>query len=244
MKIGRLYTKIFFSFSAILIITLLLTFVLFILFPGRYFQKRFEQYAKGHASMVKAYLEEELRSKSDGSASREQVLHDFTLKMGQIYGAKFWITDSRGRLLFKSFEGALPEKTPKRIFMKMDGKTGTFEIERGFRKKHGFLMQIPIAVENGEPLNLHSLFEPGDTTRYSGGFALGLLVIGIFVALLVVPVARRISRPLDGLRRSALKFSRGDLSHRTEIRGKDEIAQLADAFNLMAERLEQMIKGE
>lgn len=104
-------------------------------------------------------------------------------------------------------------------------------------------MQIPITVENEDPLNLHSLFDPGDTARHSGGFALGLLVIGIFVALLVVPVARRISRPLDGLRRSALKFSRGDLSHRTKIRGKDEIAQLADAFNLMAERLAQMIKG-
>lgn len=107
MKIGRLYTKIFLSFSAILIITLLLTFVLFIIFPGRYFQKRFEQYAKGHAFMVKAYLEEKLRSESNGPDAKDQLLRDFTLKMGEIYGAKFWITDSSGRLLFKSFDGDL-----------------------------------------------------------------------------------------------------------------------------------------
>ena len=243
MKIGRLYIKIFLNFSLILIITLLLTFALFILFPGRYFQDRFIQYTRIHATLVKTYLEEKIRSGADGSVSREQLFRDFTQKMGEMHDAKFWITNAQGEVLAKSFAGNIPKESETKFSIKMDEKTEAFEVEREFGRKHGLHMSIPIAAEDEETFNLHAFFEPPDASRYSAGFALGLLVIGIFVALLVIPVTRRITRPLDGLRRSALRFSKGDLSHRTDFHGKDEIAQLARAFNVMAERLERMIKG-
>lgn len=243
MKIGRLYTKIFFCFLAILVITQLLTFALFIRFPGKYFHDRFEQYATGHATLIKAYLEEKLRPGAITPASKQRVLQDFILQMREIYGAGFWVTDSRGKPLMKSFEGPIPKTSGKRICMKMDVETGTFEIERGFRRGYGLYMCIPIQLADGEILNLHSLFETPDASRHKTGFAIGLLVIGVFVALLVIPVARLITRRLGRLRKSALRFSRGDLSHRTAVTGKDEIAQLGETFNVMAERLERMIRG-
>ena len=243
MKIGRLYTKIFFCFLAILVMTLLLTFALFIRFPGKYFHERFEQYAKGHATLVKTFLEEKIRSASLEPASKERVLRDFTERMGEIYGARFWVTDSHGKPLFKSFEGFIPEESETRIRMEINSGTDAFEIERDFRKGHGLYMCIPIQVAEGQTVNLHSLFEPIDASRHRGGFAIGLLVIGILIALLVVPVARLITRPLRRLRESAIRFSKGDLSHRTALTGKDEIAQLGNTFNLMAERLERMIRG-
>ena len=243
MKIGRLYTKIFFCFLIILIVTQLLTFALFIVFPGRYFHERFEQYAKGHATLVKTFLEEKLRAGSLALASNERVLQDFIVEMGELYGARFWITDSHLKTLFKSFAGAAPKDLEKQTRLKIDEKTGEFEIERGFRKGQGLYMCIPIQSTERKTLYLHSLFEPVDTSLYKRGFALGLLVIGIFVALLVIPVARLITRPLGRLRESAIRFSKGDLSHRTAVHGKDEIAQLASTFNTMAERLERMISG-
>ena len=243
MKIGRLYTKIFFCFLAILVMTQLLTFALFIRFPGKYFHERFEQYAKGHATLVKTFLEEKIRSASLEPASKERVLRDFTERMGEIYGARFWVTDSHGKPLFKSFEGFIPEESETRIRMEINSGTDAFEIERDFRKGHGLYMCIPIQVAEGQTVNLHSLFEPIDASRHRGGFAIGLLVIGILIALLVVPVARLITRPLRRLRESAIRFSKGDLSHRTALTGKDEIAQLGNTFNLMAERLERMIRG-
>ena len=243
MKIGRLYTKIFFCFLIILIVTQLLTFALFIGFPGRYFHERFEQYAKGHATLVKTFLEEKLRAGSLAPASNERVLQDFIVEMGDLYGARFWITDSHLKTLFKSFAGAAPKDLEKQTRLEIDEKTGEFEIERGFRKGQGLYMCIPIQSTERKTLYLHSLFEPVDTSLYKRGFALGLLVIGIFVALLVIPVARLITRPLGRLRESAIRFSKGDLSHRTTVHGKDEIAQLASTFNTMAERLEKMISG-
>ncbi|HKI47877.1 MAG TPA: HAMP domain-containing sensor histidine kinase [Desulfobacteria bacterium] len=243
MRIGRLYTQIFLCFLAILVITQVLTFALFIRFPGKYFHERFEQYATGHATLVKAYLEEKLRSGSITPTSKKQVLQDFIVKMGEVYGAGFWVTDSHGTLLFKSFEGPIPGASKKRICMKMDAETGAFEIERGFRRGYGLYMCIPIQLADGETIKLHSLFEPVDTSRFKKGFAIMLLAIGVFVALLVIPVARLITRRLSKLRESAIQFSRGDLSHRTSVCGKDEIAQLGSTFNLMAERLERMIQG-
>ncbi len=243
MKIGRLYIKIFLSFLAILVMTLLLTFALFIHFPGRYFYDRFFQYAKGHVTVVKTLLEEKLQSGAAGPESKDQIIQEFTVRMGEAYGAKFWVTDAKGTALFKSFEGDVPKESEKRIHVEMDRDTGEFDVERGFRKKHGLHLRIPIDMENGEPLTLQALFEPVDTSRYKGGFAIGLLVIGTFVALLVVPVARLITRRLNRLKGSAIRFSKGDLSHRTPLCGKDEIAQLAGTFNMMAEKLARMVKG-
>lgn len=243
MRIGRLYTKIFFCFLAILMMTLLLTFALFIHFPGRDFHERFEQYAKGHATLVKAFLEEKIHSGSITSSSEKQVLQDFIIRMGEIYGARFWLTDFHGKLLVKSFDGAIPNASEKRICMEMNGDMGAFEVQRGLSKTYGLYMRIPIRLANGQTATLHSLFEPMETSRHKGGFAIGLLVIGVLIALLVVPVARLITKPLNRLRNSAIRFSKGDLSHRTSLTGKDEIAQLGNTFNLMAERLERIIRG-
>ncbi len=243
MRIGRLYTKIFLCFLAILLITQLLTFALFIRFPGKYFHERFEQYATGHSTLVKAYLEEKLRSASISPTIKKKVLQDFIMKMGDVYGAVFWVTDSHGTPLFKSFDGPIPDTSKKRLCMQMNEETGAFEIERGFKRGYGLYMCIPIGLPDGEILKLHSVFEPVDTSRFKKGFAVMLLAIGVFVALLVIPVARLITRRLGKLRESAIQFSKGDLSHRTSVCGKDEIAKLGSTFNLMAERLERMIQG-
>ncbi len=243
MKAGRLYTKIFLSFLAILALILLLTFALFIRFPGKYFHERFEQYAKGHATMVKMFLEEKIRSDSIMSPPEERLLQDFVARMGETYGARFWFADSHGKLLVKSFDGVIPKAPGKRVRVKIEGETGVFEIERAFRKGRGLYMCIPIQLADGQIVHLHSLFESIDSSRHKWGFAVGLLVIGVVIALLVIPVARLITKPLNRLRKSAIRFSRGDLSHRTSVKGRDEIAQLGATFNLMAERLERMISG-
>ncbi|MBU2451763.1 MAG: HAMP domain-containing histidine kinase, partial [Proteobacteria bacterium] len=45
------------------------------------------------------------------------------------------------------------------------------------------------------------------------------------------------------LNRSALDFAEGNLSCRTDIKGRDEIAELGISFNFMADKLEKMIQG-
>ncbi len=70
---------------------------------------------------------------------------------------------------------------------------------------------------------------------------LGLLFVA--VAAGSYPVARRLTRRLEGLQRGVERFGAGQLSHRVEMGGKDEIARLAESFNQAAERIERLVQS-
>ncbi len=69
---------------------------------------------------------------------------------------------------------------------------------------------------------------------------LWLLVVASAVMLVNVFVLRTITRPISELNEGISRMSRGDLSARVNVRGKNEFAGLASAFNSMSERLEQL----
>lgn len=67
--------------------------------------------------------------------------------------------------------------------------------------------------------------------------ALAILgVVGITVL-----IAHRFVRPIEDLAQSARRVSAGDVPHPVRVRGHDEIADLAEAFNRMTSRLNGMI---
>jgi len=63
---------------------------------------------------------------------------------------------------------------------------------------------------------------------------IGALAFALIVALLW---SRRIGAPIAKLHRGAIAVSRGDLDHRIEMTGSDELADLASAFNQMTSTL-------
>jgi len=69
------------------------------------------------------------------------------------------------------------------------------------------------------------------------------LVAGVAI-LATLWVSRSIIQPLYALRESALKLSRGDFSHRVANPEKDEIGQVAQAFNHMAAQVESMLEEQ
>ena len=71
--------------------------------------------------------------------------------------------------------------------------------------------------------------------------ALGGLVIVLLLAALSFFISQRLSRPLQDLKRGALRFAGGDLSRRLPVHGSDELGSLAEAFNHMAAQLEDRI---
>lgn len=70
--------------------------------------------------------------------------------------------------------------------------------------------------------------------------SLGVLAIGLgSVILLVVIVARQLALPLEQLSKTALKIRTGDLSARSPEVGGDEVRELAQAFNDMADTVQE-----
>lgn len=69
---------------------------------------------------------------------------------------------------------------------------------------------------------------------------LWLILVALSALLVSLFVGRMITRPIGALSEGISRMSRGDLSSRVSVPGKNEFAQLASAFNSMSERLEQL----
>lgn len=69
---------------------------------------------------------------------------------------------------------------------------------------------------------------------------LGLAIAGVafFVSNLI---SSRLAQPIRALSRAADAFSEGDLSLKVEVRGADEVSDLARSFNTMARRIEALV---
>ncbi len=73
-----------------------------------------------------------------------------------------------------------------------------------------------------------------------GQTLLWMLLVAAAALIISMFVVRTITRPIGELSAGISRMSRGDLSSRVEVRGKNEFAQLASAFNSMCERLEKL----
>lgn len=110
-----------------------------------------------------------------------------------------------------------------------------------------YVSDVPIIV-NGQPVGTlkvtsygpQGFWSPQDmafrsalnrTLLYTGLTAAGLAL------LLSLAITRKLSTPLLELTRAAQAMRRGDLSPRVRVRGSDELAQLGEAFNHLAESL-------
>ena len=70
-----------------------------------------------------------------------------------------------------------------------------------------------------------------------------LVIVAAAVMTVNMFVLRAITRPISELNEGISRMSRGDLSARVNVRGRNEFAGLAQAFNSMSERLEQLDKS-
>lgn len=75
------------------------------------------------------------------------------------------------------------------------------------------------------------------------GLAVMLVVVFVAVALGAWPVANRLTRRLQALRRGVERFGEGQLQHRVQVEGRDEVADLARSFNQAAQRIEDLVSA-
>ncbi len=220
--------------------TLIVIFALFIISPSKHFTTRLEQYTETKARIIKEVVEDKMKSEPAGDISQNKQLKDFITNFGKILGAKVWLRRPDGTVALKSFSGKIPS-AKERLMKKRPRDYGTFTL---YRFKHSdFYAIIPITFSNGEKGGIHILFGTPEPHGPERGFALGLIIIGTIIALLVIPISRFIIRPLKVLSQSALKIADGDLSHRVDVNCRDEIGDLCNSFNYMADKVEKMVKG-
>ena len=69
------------------------------------------------------------------------------------------------------------------------------------------------------------------------------LVIALLSGLITLAISRRISRPLEELKRGAEIFARGELGRKLSVAGSEEIAGLVETMNQMAAQLDERIRA-
>ncbi len=241
MKLSKLYIKIFLSFLLVLTVTLVLIFAIFVIAAGKDFHSRMSHYVKAHVLITKELVEDKIKSNPGVPVSENEDLKKVIGRLGQAYGSKVWLTGADGKPLMKSFSGDIP-KTLSDFRWKRVKESKNFELYRRMKRGWQWYAIIPTQIQEGRTGRLHLFFERREK-EHPEGFGLGLIIIGIVVALLVLPVSRYITKRVKGLSKSASRIAEGDLSHRATVRGKDEIGELGRAFNRMADKLERMIQG-
>lgn len=70
----------------------------------------------------------------------------------------------------------------------------------------------------------------------------GGLLIALFTAILSLWVSRRISRPIEEIRKGAESFARGDFEYRLPVENSEEIGSLSETMNQMAIELQERIR--
>ncbi len=146
--------------------------------------------------------------------------------LGIIPGERLVLTDKQGRIVLDSLNERTGETLSLRIL-----EQGTPIMYGG--EQVGTLIlqpQTAMTVMTMEEEFSHSVFWAvfwGGITALLAGAALSYLLTG------------QITRPLALLTASAQKFARRDFQHRVQLKRKDEIGNLAEAFNFMAESIEK-----
>ncbi len=159
-------------------------------------------------------------------------IHSRTRGTASIYTQRGLVASSD-----KSWNGELT----KSVFEEL-GKEGRRQWIAG-RTRHGEITgYVTLKGMNGRP---EAAFElRNSTTGINRARAMSLrdnfffILIGIAVAVALGGfLARRITDPVQKLRKGAEEIGRGNLMYRIDLPGGDELSQLADAFNDMSVRL-------
>lgn len=240
MIIKRLYLKILFAFLGILLINMVLTIGLFMVTAGRSYKSYIDRQTIAKLKIFKVMVQKEMDLHRDFPLEKNPDVIRLLDTCTQTFGIKLRLTEPGGRVIWQSFEGAVDFLSNK--------SHQQFHHDSGITVYHCMLelekyyAVIPIHYRNQE-LHIHLYEDTGKTNRYDGLFLMGLLVVGITATLMLIPLISYITRRINRLNQSALEFADGNLSVRTDIKGDDEIANLGETFNRMADRLERLVRN-
>lgn len=110
--------------------------------------------------------------------------------------------------------------------------------EQGWlRTRHGPLLSL--VLPDGRWLIADPHRDDGPGPLVSLLLMLGL--VAVCVGLAALPLVRRLTKRLEQLQRGVERIGAGDLGARVAVKGRDEIAQLAESFNNAAEKIEKLV---
>lgn len=147
---------------------------------------------------------------------------------------------AQGREWFKSLPSWIPEQ---KVFLSGTEETGG----RAFTAFQITPFNSPFATARETPsVGLIVAYSHERQMKWQQQLTLTLLLSGIgglvLVYLISYIISRRITRPIATLREGVSHIAAGNLDHRVKIQSHNEVGQLAEGFNQMAQDLKQSLE--
>jgi len=224
IKVSKLYIKIYIYFLAVVLF-------LVVMIPNILFKlNKIPPHLKHTTAPIVSTINFVLTSCNRETFNED--LHKIARKTNSIIG----LYDKDGKLLLKT--GEIPAKLDKNTILEVarDSISVFFVNDRPFLVfpvNNSHFPYASIATEERHMLDMFTI--------------LILLGISISLSILVYPLTRYLTKPLEEITKKAIKISEGDFSAiDTDFRQKsgDEIARLTEAFYHMAYELSLMIESK
>ena len=187
------------------------------------------------------------------SRGEDRLLHEFVRQTGRRAGTRITLIDGNGTVLTDSSEDqALMDNHAQRmeVVPALAGETGYALRHSRTLGESMLYVAIPIKIgadQRAAALRLAIPLTPVDTMLadlHQKMFGIGL-VVTILAALLSLYSARRISRPLEEMKRGAEQLTKGRIDQLVKIDSEHmsfEMAGLAASINKMAEQINRRIR--
>ncbi|MDH3359245.1 MAG: EAL domain-containing protein [Desulfobulbaceae bacterium] len=120
------------------------------------------------------------------------------------------------------------------------GKTGTM-ITKDYRHVNVLSSYTPLEIKNVHwvllaEINAAEAFAPVHALKHQ--LFKSTLLISLIIIIISLLLTKTLTRPIKKLAMGIHKFGQGNLDQRLQIHSRDEIGELADSFNQMAEKLQ------
>ena len=170
------------------------------------------------------------------SISRAGIVEVLRLMDVSGYG-RIAVADDKGQLMYDNGSGELPEELSRAL----EGKS----VFRSVFDESAFVSAcaMPFSVQNGS-LGAVYLFERDEERAalimtVQGRIRVASLIIAGLAIVVVLGFSELLLRRIRELVRSMRIVAGGDYAHRLGVRGRDEISELGEEFNLLTERLDE-----
>jgi two-component system phosphate regulon sensor histidine kinase PhoR len=200
------------------------------------------------ARLVERLVREHLAS-TNPSPKNSSSLDRLSKDVGKSSSMRVTLIDPQGKVLGDSHEDPA----------KMDNHASRPEIKKAFSgnvgtsirysrtvKENFIYLAIPVFRENVITGAVRTSIPITFIDNVLGSMEIKIGLAGLMVALLAalisLIVSRRISQPLENMKRAAEEFAHGDLARKISATGSLEIAGLAETLNKMAHQLDERIR--
>ena len=241
MKKQSIFAKLFTLVMAIFLISAVITGTLVFGFLGSYFTESNEKELKMISKQV-TDMTLELASLNQ-PASYEAYTRNLTA-ISQITGTEIFVIDTKGDLVASSISGYKGEIRESFTKIILEGKTETF---RGAINGTSRISMLAV----GSPIKYRDTVVGGvlvsipmpqiDKARADVVkiFLWIILFVTMAAGVLVYFVSKRISKPINKLNEAAKSIAKGNFKQRVDVDEINEIGELSETFNYMAESIEE-----